>query len=42
MSSIGDNKRRLVVGMRYDLRRVYVREVLTHEEHDRKSIAGTL
>jgi len=35
-------KGRLVVDMRYDLGRVYVRDVLTHEEYDRKSIEGTL
>jgi len=28
--------------MRYDLGRVYVRDVLTHEEYDRKSIDGAL
>lgn len=36
--NIGGNKYRLVVDMRYDLGRVYVRDVLTHEEYDRKSI----
>ncbi len=40
--NIGGNKYRLVVDMRYDLGRVYVRDVLTHEEYDRKSIEGTL
>jgi len=40
--NIGGNKYRLVVDMRYDLGRVYVREVLTHEEYDRRSIEGTL
>jgi mRNA interferase HigB len=40
--NIGGNKHRLVVDMRYDLRRAYVREVLTHEEYDRKAIEGTL
>jgi mRNA interferase HigB len=40
--NIGGNKYRLVVDMRYDLGRVYVRAVLTHEEYDRKSIDGTL
>ena len=40
--NIGGNKYRLVVDMRYDLGRVYVRHVLTHEEYDRKSIEGTL
>lgn len=33
---------RLVVDMRYDLGRVYVRHVLTHSEYDKRSRAGTL
>ena len=37
--NIGGNKYRLVVDMRYDLGRVYVREILTHDEYDRRSIA---
>ena len=40
--NIGGNKYRLVVDMRYDLGRVYVRDVLTHEEYDQKSIEGAL
>lgn len=40
--NIGGNKYRLVVDVRYDLGRVYVRHVLTHEEYDRRSIEGTL
>lgn len=40
--NIGGNRYRLVVDMRYDLGRVYVREVLTHEEYDRRSIEGAL
>ncbi len=40
--NIGGNKYRLVVDMRYDLGRAYVRDVLTHEEYDRKSIDGAL
>jgi len=40
--NIGGNKYRLVVDMRYDLGRVYVRDVLTHAEYDRKSIEGSL
>ena len=40
--NIGGNKYRLVVDMRYDLGRVYVRHVLTHEEYDHRSIEGTL
>jgi mRNA interferase HigB len=39
---VGGNKYRLVVDMRYDLGRVYIREVLTHEEYDRRSREGTL
>lgn len=40
--NIGGNKYRLVVDMRYDLERVYVRDVLTHAEYDRRSIEGSL
>jgi mRNA interferase HigB len=40
--NIGGNKYRLIVDMRYDLARVYVRDVLTHAEYDRKSIEGAL
>ncbi len=40
--NIGGNKYRLVADMRYDLGRVYVRHVLTHDEYDRRSIEGTL
>ena len=40
--NIGGNKYRLVVDVRYDLQRVYVRPVLTHAEYDRLSIEGTL
>jgi mRNA interferase HigB len=39
---IGGNKYRLVVTMRYDLQRVYIRHVLTHEEYDRLTRAGDL
>jgi mRNA interferase HigB len=39
---IGGNKYRLVVTMRYDLERVYIRHVLTHDEYDRRSRDGTL
>lgn len=39
---IGGNKYRLVVTMRYDLQRVYIRHVLTHAEYDRKSRSGGL
>jgi mRNA interferase HigB len=40
--NVGGNRYRLVVDMRYDLGRVYVRTVLTHEEYDRMSIDGAL
>ena len=40
--NIGGNKYRLVVDMRYDLGRIYIRSVLTHEECDRRSRDGTL
>lgn len=40
--NIGGNKYRVVVDMRYDLGRVYVPHVLTHEEYDAKSIEGAL
>jgi mRNA interferase HigB len=40
--NIGGNRYRLVVDMRYDLGRAYVRDVLTHEEYDRRSIEGAL
>ncbi len=39
---IGGNKYRLVVDMRYDLGRVYIRHILTHREYDRRTKAGTL
>lgn len=39
---IGGNKYRLVVTLRYDLQRVYVRHVLTHAEYDRLSRSGGL
>ncbi len=40
--NISGNKYRLVVDMRYDLGRVYVRAVLTHEEYIHRSIEGAL
>lgn len=40
--NIGGNRYRLVVDMRYDMGRVYVREVLTHEAYDRRTREGTL
>ena len=40
--NIGGNKYRLVVDLRYDLGRIYIRHVFTHEEYDRHTKQGTL
>lgn len=40
--NIGGNKYRLVVDMRYDLGRVYIRHVVTHGEYDRLMKRGLL
>jgi mRNA interferase HigB len=40
--NIGGNKYRLVVEMHYDLGRIYIRHLLTHEEYDRRSQDGSL
>ncbi len=40
--NIGGNKYRLVVAMRYERGKVYVKKVLTHTEYDKQSKAGTL
>ena len=40
--NIAGNKYRLVVNMRYDLGRVYIRQVLTHEDYDRLTRRGAL
>jgi mRNA interferase HigB len=40
--NIGGNKYRLVVDIRYDLGRIYVRDVLTHHDYDRKGREGAL
>ena len=40
--NIGGNKYRLVVNVRYDLGRVYIRHVLTHEAYDEMTAEGTL
>jgi mRNA interferase HigB len=40
--NIGGNKYRLVVDMPYDLGRIYIRHVLTHEEYDRRTQDGSL
>jgi mRNA interferase HigB len=40
--NIGGNKFSLVVDIRYDLGRIYVRHVLPHEEYDRRTADGTL
>ncbi len=40
--NICGNKYRLVVDMRYDLGRTYIRSVLVHEEYVRRTRKGTL
>lgn len=40
--NIGGNKYRLVVDMRYDLGRIYIRHVMTHAEYDSRTADGTL
>jgi mRNA interferase HigB len=40
--NIGGNKYRMVVDVRYDLGRVYIRDVLTHADYDRRMRDGTL
>ena len=40
--NIGGNKYRLVVNMRYDLGRVYIRHGLSHEDYDELTAKGTL
>jgi mRNA interferase HigB len=40
--NIGGNKYRLIVDMRYDLGRVYIRSVLTHEEYTGQTRVGSL
>lgn len=40
--NIGGNKYRLVVDMRYDLGRIYIRHILTHGEYDRRTREGML
>jgi mRNA interferase HigB len=40
--NIGGNKYRLVVDMRYDLGRVYIRHVVTHGMYDRLAKQGLL
>lgn len=40
--NIGGNKYRLIVDMRYDLGRVYIRHILTHAEYARRTREGTL
>jgi mRNA interferase HigB len=40
--NIGGNKYRLVVDIRYDLGRIYIRHVLTHEEYTRRTQEGSL
>ncbi len=40
--NVAGNRYRLVASMRYDLGRVYVRQVLTHAEYDRLAVEGGL
>ena len=40
--NIGGNKYRLVVDMRYDLGRVYIRHILTHDDYTRRTREGKL
>lgn len=40
--NIGGNKFRLVVTMRYELGRVFIRHVLMHKDYDERTDAGTL
>src|SRR5438552_17780243 len=40
--NIAGNRYRLIVDIRYDLGRAYVREVLTHAEYTQRSRKGTL
>jgi mRNA interferase HigB len=40
--NIGGSKYRLVVDMRYDLGRIYIRHVVTHAEYDRLIRKGLL
>ena len=39
---VGGNKYRLSVNIRYQLRTVFIRHVMTHEEYDRRTREGTL
>ncbi|MCE2440353.1 MAG: type II toxin-antitoxin system HigB family toxin [Candidatus Latescibacteria bacterium] len=40
--NIGGNKHRLIVDIRYDLGRIYIRHVLTHKEYNRRTRSGDL
>jgi mRNA interferase HigB len=40
--NIGGNKYRLVVDMRYELGRVYIRDILTHADYTRQTRQGLL
>jgi mRNA interferase HigB len=40
--NIGGNQYRLVVDMRYDLGRVYIRDILTHQDYTRRTREGNL
>ena len=39
---VGGNKYRISVNIRYRLGRVFIREVMTHAEYDRRTRRGTL
>ncbi len=39
---VGGNKYRISVNIRYELGRVFIREVMTHTEYDRRTTSGTL
>jgi mRNA interferase HigB len=39
---IGGNKYRLVVSIRYDLQKVFIRHIVTHEVYDQLSADGAL
>ena len=40
--NVGGNKYRLSVTIRYDMQKVFIRHVMTHEEYDRRTKDGTL
>jgi mRNA interferase HigB len=40
--NVGGNKYRLSVTIRYDMQKVFIRHLMTHEEYDRRTKEGTL